>query len=82
MLDADDMYAKYGDKLILGFAPEGELTADSTDEQQREAARNFVERFCDPERPTLLSAGGGQVYKDAFYEELYKQSRIRYEGCK
>ncbi|MBR2521329.1 MAG: methyltransferase [Oscillospiraceae bacterium] len=82
VLDADDMYAKYGDKIILGFAPEGELTADSTDEQQREAARNFAERFCDPEKPTLLSAGGGQVYKDAFYEELYKQSRIRYAGGK
>ena len=79
--DPDKMYAEYGDKIILGFSPK-KLTADSTDEEQREAARDYVNRFCDPARPSMLNAGGGTVLKHAFYEELYKQSRIRYASGK
>jgi hypothetical protein len=77
VLDADDLYEKYGDKIILGLGPvlPGE---NSTDEEQREAARDYARRFCNPGRPTVLSSFG--ALKPAFYEELYKQSRIRYSG--
>ncbi len=78
ILDADELYAKYGDKLILGLGPDT-LSADSTDEEQRKAARDYVRRFCDPARPSVLSSFGSTL-KPAFFEELYKESRLRYRG--
>ena len=51
--------------------------ATATEEEQRECARKFVERFCKKGTMVSLSMYGGPKSR-AFLEELYKQSRIAY----
>ena len=51
--------------------------ATATEEEQRECARKFVERFCKKGTMVSLSMYGGPNSR-AFLEELYKQSRIAY----
>jgi hypothetical protein len=79
MNDTQGLYEKYGDKIILGVIPD-QFAPDTDEEKQREMARNFVDRFCKPEKPCLLNLYGAAVLTPAYREELYKQSRIKYAG--
>lgn len=75
MNDTAKAYELYGDKILIGVYPE-ELSPTASEEEQRAAARAYADKFCKPDKPSILN--GGFNLPTAFREELYKQSRINY----
>jgi hypothetical protein len=78
MNDTQKIYDLYGDKLILGVMPDPLDPATSTEEQQRQAARKYADRFCNPKKPSFMNMNALNMLTPAFREELYRQSRINY----
>jgi uroporphyrinogen-III decarboxylase len=74
MNDTAKIYELYGDQILIGVYPE--LAPDASEEEQRKAAKVYAEKFCNPNKPSLLA--GGFFLPQPFREELYKQSRICY----
>ena len=75
MNDTEALYEAWGDKITLAVAAP-EMPEDATEEELREAARRYAEKFCDPDKPSTLNHYS--VLPEPFYEELYRQSRLRY----
>ncbi len=78
MNDTQAIYEQYGDKIVIGVIPEQFDPETTSEEEQRRLAREFVEKFCDPKKPSVVNLYGTACFTDAYREELYKQSRIRY----
>lgn len=75
-----EYYEKYGDKIMLGVAADA-LPEGCTDDEARAAAQNYVARFCKPGAPSVLNGDSSSLLGNAaFREELYKASRIAYNG--
>jgi hypothetical protein len=79
MNDTQALYEKYGDQLIIGVAPD-QFGPDTPEEDQREGAREYVRKFCNPKKPSLLNMNSAAVLTPAYREELYKASRIKLGG--
>jgi hypothetical protein len=79
MNDTQGLYEKYGDKILIGVVPD-QFGPDTDEETQRKMAREFVARFCRPEKPCIFNSYGMAVLTPVYREELYKQSRIAYAG--
>lgn len=79
MNDIDAIYREYGDQLIIGITPEM-LPANANEDEQRRAAQDFAERYCNPDRPTVYSLYGAENLLPAYCEELYIQSRFKYSS--
>lgn len=73
------LYEDYGDKIVFTVWPDTIDFANTTEEEQRIAARKFVEEYTQPGKPVLFSEGPmrGQA-TDAFLEEVYIHSRKIY----
>jgi len=80
MNDTQKIYEEYGDKIIIGVIPDMFDPAATSEDEQRAAARDYAGKFCNPDKPSVFSFYGAPALTDAFREELYKQSRIKY--CK
>lgn len=78
MNDTHVLYEQYGDKIMLGVVPEQFDPATTTEEEQRALAREFAEKFCNPDKPCVVNLYGTFCFTPAYREELYKQSRIRF----
>jgi hypothetical protein len=78
MNDTTRLYEEYGDKIILSISPPG-LPPEATDADYRQAARDFVARFCKPGKPALLGMTPLSS-NPVFREELYEASRKHYAG--
>ncbi len=76
MNDSAKLFDEYGDKIIIGAAPE--LEVGMTPEQQGEAGKKYAERFIAPGKSVHLGYGSVQPSAPEFYEELYKTSRLLY----
>lgn len=80
MNDTHKIYKQYGDKLLIGVLPDVFDPATTSEEEQREFARAYAKKFCNPQKPSALNlytfAMG--MTTPVFMEELYKQSRIAY----
>ncbi|NLT13660.1 MAG: methyltransferase [Clostridiales bacterium] len=74
MNDTAKAYELYGDQILIGVYPE--LAPDASEEEQRRAAKAYAEKYCNPDKPSLLN--GAFFLPQVFREELYKQSRICY----
>ena len=79
MNDTPALYEQFGDKIMISIAPEIPNKDTATDDDMRAAARNFVDRFCLPGKPSFLSYFGAGL-TSAFFEELYEYSRKHYGG--
>ena len=77
MNDTHMLYEKYGDKILLGVIP-APLGENASEEEQRAAARAFVEKFSEPGKSCAISLYGAAALTPTFREELYKQSRIKF----
>ena len=55
--------------------PEPFDPATATEEEQRQSARNFVDRFMQPGKPATINFNAGSLLTPAFNEELYEYSR-------
>ena len=78
MNDTQKIYELYGDKLIIGLMPELYDPAQKSEEEQRAAAREYADKFCDPKKPTYFNSYGAAVLTREYREELYKRSRENY----
>jgi hypothetical protein len=78
MNDTYKIYDLYGDKLLVGVMPDPFDPEALTQEQQREEARKYADKFCNPQKPSFFSFYAINSVTPAFSEELYRQSRIRY----
>ncbi|MFC1839265.1 uroporphyrinogen decarboxylase family protein [Thermodesulfobacteriota bacterium] len=79
MNDSHMLYEKYGDKLVIGINPEP-LPESATEDEQRAAAADFVEKYCHPDKPALLNFYAMAMQTPAFRKELYRLSRIKFGG--
>ncbi|MCL2227664.1 MAG: methyltransferase [Oscillospiraceae bacterium] len=77
MNDTHKIYELYGDKLLIGVDP-APIAEDATEEQQRAAAREYADKFCNPKKPSFFNFYSASKLTPAFREEMYKQSRINY----
>lgn len=81
--DLEKIYDLYGDQILIGTMPEN---VDKNDEQaQREAAIAYVQKYCRKDKPSLLNPNymlfiENPPHTPVIWEEMYRQSRISYEG--
>ena len=79
MNDTKKIYEEYGDQIIISVAPEVTFDPETaTEEEQRAAAAEFVEKYCQDGKPATLGFGAMAMMTPAFREELYKLSRMKY----
>lgn len=78
--DVERIYDEYGDKLIIAVYPDSFDPETATEEEQRECARRFVQKYCKKGKPTMINQNCRSLLTPAFLEELYKQSRIAYDA--
>ena len=76
--DTEALFDNYGDKLMLAVLPEKLNMHDTTEEEQREAARRFVDHYCVPGKSVNFSIYGMEALTPAYSEELYIRSREKY----
>jgi len=68
------LYEEFGDKIIISINPDIHDSENMTEEQLRQAARDFVDEYCKPGKPSIFSYSASAL-PDAFFEELYAYSR-------
>ena len=84
MNDSQAIYAEHGDKILIGVSPNDFDPKTATEDEQRAVARDYAERFCNPEKPSYFGMywsgvrNGSDALTPAFREELYKYSRENY----
>ena len=77
MNDTHMLYEKYGDQIMLGIIPE-EFPENAGEEVQKAAAAKFADKFCNPDKPAMLSLYARNLATPIFRKELYRLSRIRF----
>ena len=80
MNDTHKLYDEVGDKIIIAVVPEPFDPETTSEEDQRSAARHYVDRFCNPGKPTTLGFYGAMSLTPAFSDEMYEYSRKKYGG--
>lgn len=78
ILDFDEVVPKYGDKIKVHMPPENVPAEDAPDEAFRQCAREYVDRVVALGNPVILDTYYPGYLAPAFYEELYRYSRIRF----
>jgi hypothetical protein len=77
MNNTAELYEKYGDKIAIGIVYDKPFDPETaTEEEQRAAAKDFVERFCKPGKPSTYSLYNPPgMLTPIFREEVYRLSR-------
>ena len=75
--DTHKIYENYGDKLIVGVIPDG--YTDENPDDQKQNARKFVEKFCNPAKPAVMNHVVNTMLPGTFRAELHKLSRITFQ---
>lgn len=78
MNNIEKLYDEYGDKIVFGVWPAEENLAELSVEEQREAARRFVDRFCQKGKPSVMSITAIRRGTPDFLDEVYAYSRKKY----
>jgi len=78
MNDTYKLYDDFGDKIIISVVPERFNPETTSEAEQRERARAFVDRFCQPGKAAMLDVYSSWALTPAFSEELYEYSRKKY----
>ena len=77
MNDFDYLFENFADKILLYVWEDTTELLDKSEEEQREAARKFFDRFNKPGKFTMLSSHMTAAPK-AYLDEIYRYSRVRY----
>ena len=80
MNDTHKIYELFGDGIVVGVIPEAIDPATTTEEEQRAAAKVFADKFCAPNKPSMINFYSNFAMTRTFREELYKCSRENYGG--
>ncbi len=78
MNDIEYLYDKYGDKIVLCVFPKETDLAQRSEEEQRAAARDFADRYCQSGKPCILGMTAASRVTPAFEDELYEYTRKLY----
>jgi hypothetical protein len=93
MNDSYKIYDDFGDKILIATFPQnipaeiaalgsdaekGAAMAALPEEQQRQIAREYADRVCQPGKPSFFNFYAAHYATPAFKEELYIQSRKNY----
>ncbi|MCQ2406255.1 MAG: methyltransferase [Oscillospiraceae bacterium] len=78
MNDIGKLYDEYGDKIVLSVWPEEANLPELSEEEQKAAARRFVDRFCQPGKPSVMGINAFRRSTPAFLDEVYTYSRKKY----
>ena len=79
--DTQKLHDEYGDKIIIGVAPDPYDPEKDSEETIRAKAREFVDHFCgDPNKVCFINRYFAPLLCGAYAEELYKASRLVYEN--
>ena len=78
MNDIGYLYDNYGDKIILAVFPEETDIPERSEDEQRALARAFVDRFCQPGKPSVTGMVSFRRTTEAFNDEVYEYSRKKY----
>jgi hypothetical protein len=78
MNDTHRLYDEVGDKILISVAPTPFDPGKTSEEAQRQAARDHVDRFCKPGKPSLLGNYANPMATQAFKDEAYEYSRKLY----
>ena len=80
MNDTHALYEAFGDKIIISIVPTPFDSETTSVEEQRRLAREHVNRFCKPGKPSEIGHYGRPALTPAFSDELYEYSRRVYGG--
>lgn len=80
MNDTQTLYELYGDRIMMQVTPDLFDPNDLTLDEQRAKAREYCDKYCNPDKPSMFNGYGSQVLTEAYREELYIRSRINYHG--
>ena len=75
MNDTQKIYELYGDKILIGVIPDPYDPETTSEEEQRELARQFAQKFCNPEKPCFVNTYGSRMMTMPYRETLYEESR-------
>jgi hypothetical protein len=78
MNDTHKLYDEVGDKIIISVVPTPFDPAKTSEEAQRQAARDHVDRFCKPGKPSMLGHYANPMATQVFKDEAYEYSRKLY----
>jgi hypothetical protein len=78
--DTDQIYNQYGDRIIIGVSANAAELSGKSEVEQKAAARAYANKYCNPEKPSVLNFFDSMIMPLAFRAELYKQSRINYSA--
>jgi hypothetical protein len=78
MNDTHKLYDEVGDKIIISVVPAPFDPATTSEDAQRQAARDHVDRFCKPGKPSMLGFYAYPMATPAFLDEAYEYSRKHY----
>ena len=79
MNNTQELYKEFGDKIIVPVTPDLFDPATTSEAEQRRRARDHVDRYCLPDKPSVIGGNGRFALTPAFSEELYEYSRRRYQ---
>ena len=74
MNDTQGIYEEHGKDIIIAVIPD-EVPENATEEEQRAAARAFVDKFMQPGKCCVMSYYKNESLTAAYLEELYAYSR-------
>ena len=78
--DTKKLHDEYGDRIIIGVAPDPYDPEKDSEEEIRAKAREFVDHFCgDPNKVCIINRYFSPYLQGVYAEELYKASRQVYQ---
>jgi hypothetical protein len=78
MNDTHKLYDEWGDKIIISVIPDPFDPQTTPESEQRQRARDFVDRFANPKKPCMIGFYGAGALTPAFGDELYEYSRKKF----
>jgi hypothetical protein len=78
MNDTHRLYDEVGDRIIISVVPKVFDPALTSEEDQKQAARDHVDRFCQPGKPSMLGFYAFPMLTPVFMNEVYEYSRRHY----
>jgi hypothetical protein len=79
MNDTHKLYEDFGDQIVISVIPEVFDPETTSEDEQRQRARDHVDRFVQPGKPSMLGVyGNWALQAPAFANELYEYSRKKY----
>ena len=73
--DTEKIFEEFGDKMVISVMPDQFDAQTTAEEEQREYARQFIKKYCRPDKSARIGNYGIEMLTPAFLEELYQGSR-------